>query len=247
MIEQINYVKNLDSDIKDSLKWYTGDNYTDFNRRLRYGKELTDEQYIHFVNINFAFENVPPLETTITVYKGIIGKNVFSDKAFISTSKYYDNTLKFAETYNNCCVMEITVSKGSKILPLQILTQYKDEKEILLDRNGTLISTGQYIKKVKGDPDMNVLYCTYSKGIEISSEKDLKIAIKEFKNDEIEAEIIKRFFENVDDDELELYETENELITYIKSIYKNIYPSKHLKNNILDIILTRLKSKLNIY
>ena len=218
MIEQINYVKNLDSDIKDSLKWYTGDNYTDFNRRLRYGKELTDEQYIHFVNINFAFENVPPLETTITVYKGIIGKNVFSDKAFISTSKYYDNTLKFAETYNNCCVMEITVSKGSKILPLQILTQYKDEKEILLDRNGTLISTGQYIKKVKGDPDMNVLYCTYSKGIEISSEKDLKIAIKEFKNDEIEAEIIKRFFENVDDDELELYETENELITYIKEI-----------------------------
>lgn len=243
MNEQIKYVKNLDSDIKKSLKWYTGDEYSSFNKKLRYGIKLDKEQNMHFDNINFAFENVPPLENIITVYKGVLNNIVYSDKAFMSTSRYYDNVLKFAKTYENCCVMEITVSKGSKILPLQKLSMYKDEEEILLDRDATLICTGKYLKKIKKEEDMNVLYCTYSKGYEIETIKDVKEAIKEYDIDAEETDIIKRILDNIDEEELEFYETDTEIKKYIESRFKEIYPKGKLEKHILQDIFNRIKNK----
>jgi hypothetical protein len=91
--KQDEYVMSLDDDIKDALIWYTGDEYSGFNRYLRNlrSKKYSDSSYeIYLKNIDYAFAHAPPLEVPITVYKGVIGSEVFSDKAFISTSKYYD-------------------------------------------------------------------------------------------------------------------------------------------------------------
>jgi hypothetical protein len=245
MQKQIEYVKTLDKDIKDSLRWYTGDEYKSFNECLRYGLKMTHVQKTHLANIDFAFENAPPLDSQIIVYKGIIGKNIFSDKAFISTSKYYENTLKFAETYNNCCVMKITVTEGSRILPVQSLTQYKDEEEILLDRDGVLICYNTYIHKEKKEEDMNILCCTYTKGIIIEKTKDIKEAIVELKEEEDEKTIINRILDLVDEEELELYDNEKDIKYYIISLNKQI-SKKNLDKDSIEIIYTRMKSKYKI-
>jgi hypothetical protein len=244
---QKKYVETLDEDIKDSLRWYTSDEYVKFNRYLRTEKKERNsvfERHVH--NIDFAFLNAPALQESIVVYKGVIGSKVFSDKAYISTSRYYDNTLKFAETYKNCCVMEITVSKNSKVLPLQSLTEYKDEEEILLDRDGTLICTSQYVKKVKKESDMNMLVCVYTKGIEIQTMKDVKEAILELSEEERDKILIDRILSLVDEGELELYDSDKELKNYIKSLYSQIEPSLTISKDLLDVILNRLKSKYGL-
>jgi hypothetical protein len=246
---QDDYVKSLDEDIKDSLIWYTGDDYSGFNRYLRNlrSKKYSNSTYeMHLKNIDYAFAHAPPLEVPITVYKGVIGSEVFSDKAFISASKYYENTLKFAESYKQCCVLEITVSKGSKILPLQSLTKYKDEEEVLLDRNGSLICTEQYMKKDKVNRYMKVLVCVYAKGLEIESSKDIKEISEELAYENFENKIIERILNNVDEDELILYSNDNELKQYINSIYKQLKVPFILEKDVVEIILSRIKSKYSL-
>jgi len=43
------------------------------------------------------------------------------------------------------CILIINISIGSKILPISILSKYKDENELLLDRNTTLIITKYFL------------------------------------------------------------------------------------------------------
>jgi len=96
------------------------------------------------------------LKSNIIVYKGINSSTVYNDPAFISTSELYDEALNFAG--DNCCIIQINVYKGSKVLDISSLSRYKEEKEFLLDRNGIL--NVNYTKKING---MNIIYCDYFK------------------------------------------------------------------------------------
>ena len=128
------YVKNLPDDIIEPLEWYTGGNFDKLNSALRNNKKLTSIQSSHVKNIDMAFSGAPRLTKPITVYKGVETNNIFSDKAFVSTTSEMKQAYNFSG--KECCILIINVSKGSKPLMLSSISKYKEEKEILLNRNG---------------------------------------------------------------------------------------------------------------
>lgn len=153
--KQVAYVETLPDSEKASINWYTGGNYDQFNDAIRKGKLLSQLQRGHKDNIDSAFEAVPPLEGPIIVYKGKGSDKVYSDKSFMSTTLLYERTKRF--TNKDCCVLQITVSAGSKVLPIRALSKEPDEEEVLLDRDGTLIVTGNTIEK----EGMKIIFITY--------------------------------------------------------------------------------------
>jgi len=110
-------------------------------------------------DLDSAFSNVPPLTSSIIVYRGIkpnlTGEEYFSDTAFISTTKVKRLALEFSD--RECCILQITVSAGSRVLPIERLSYASNEQEILFDRNGELIMTGSSID----NHNMKILYVTY--------------------------------------------------------------------------------------
>lgn len=154
------YVSSLSPVIQNSITWYTGSGYEDFNTKLRKGEKLDYEQQKHFLNLVEAFKNVPLTTESITVYKGKKSENLYNiDSAFISTSINIKGTKDFRG--NSCCLMVITVPPGSKILPIKKLSDAKYEDEILLDRNGKLVLTAQKPPTVYDGYDLKTFYITY--------------------------------------------------------------------------------------
>lgn len=152
--KQEEYVSNLPDAEKKSLEWYTSGAYRDFNKALREGKILTQIQREHKDNIDSAFESVPPLEEPIIVYKGKGSDNVYSDKSFVSTTLNYESSKRFSGS--ECCVLQITVSAGSRVLPLRTISEMPDEEEVLLNRGDIAIVTGNAIKD-----RMKIIFTTY--------------------------------------------------------------------------------------
>lgn len=120
---------------------------------------ISNEEVINILNgLDMAMSKIPPLEKSITTYRGVYVGNskVINDPAFISTTldKNYANEIvqqEYDDLYRNsgntkCCVLEIHVPAGSKVLPLFMFSEFPFQKEILLDRNGNFIKTGEYIK-----------------------------------------------------------------------------------------------------
>lgn len=146
---QIKYIKNLSSDIKRSLIWYTnGYNFQDFNINLRFDNPLTAEQTYHLNNITKAFSNVPPLNNPIMVYRYTSVKNAIkTDKAFTSVSMSSRVALKISREPQNekrkCCILNILVPSGIKVLPLFAISDLKWELEVLIDRYTELINLGK--------------------------------------------------------------------------------------------------------
>lgn len=151
---QERYVQSLTDPLKLSLDWYTGGNFDEFNVYLRREQILPKKYRQHFENITTAFYNSPPLNTPLIVYKGKNSPKVYSDKAFVSTTLEYAKTKRFSG--KDCCVVQITVSPGSHVLPLRSISREPDEEEVLLDRNGTLVITGSTVKN-----QMKVIFATY--------------------------------------------------------------------------------------
>lgn len=69
LLEQEKYVENLPKNIKDSLLWYTTDEYRDFNYRITNNIVLSSAQRRHLDNITTAFYDVPPTKNPISVYR----------------------------------------------------------------------------------------------------------------------------------------------------------------------------------
>lgn len=227
------YVRNLSDDIRESLEWYTGGHFDTLNAVLRSEKSLTSIQQKHLDNINIAFAGAPPITSIITVYKGKDNLKVYSDKAFMSTTTSFDKSKDFADKH--CCVLEITVSRGSKVLPLKSLSRYAEESEILLDRNGILFVTDQ---EVKSD-GMRVLYCIYTTGIEIENKADFTVASKTLDTQSIITKIVGIF----SPDELELYDTYDDLEQEVKKTYKKLYPFVSMKTELVKDIMEILLPK----
>ena len=124
----------------ETIIWYTSYGYKDFNTRMRKGVELTQTQKDHLNVLDQIFKLIDPLENSITVYKGIADDKYDSDKSFVSTSRKESATYEF--TSGNCCVIEFNVSAGSKVLFLENTSEFKNEREILLNRDGKIFITG---------------------------------------------------------------------------------------------------------
>ena len=230
MINEINkYIKGLPDKIKDSLEWYTGGNFDKINEKLRRNIKLDPTQLKNFNNIQLAFKGVPKLNKSITVYKGKNTDRVYSDKSFISTSTTINDAMKF--TGKNCCILIINVSIGSKILPISMLSKYKDENEVLLDRNATLIITDTFYKN-----NMKFINCTYTSGMIVTDKKDVKIAEKIIKKEDNDTVIINRIFNILKDDDPDFLDEEE-----IVNIYKQTYPLRKVDKNIIKVVSKMLK------
>lgn len=181
--EQIKFIDSLPESIKNSLEWYTDEyNYKKFNNMLRTDEKLDEDQKTHLENINLAFLGVPSLTESIIVYRGIKGfeiadEKLFQDKAYVSTSLNPELIKRiYVKPNRECCLLQITISAGTKVLPLHTISQF-NEQEVLLNRNGTYIITFSNIID-----NYKVLYITYvpEHSVVIDKNLDIKTAQHDF-------------------------------------------------------------------
>ena len=177
-----NYVDNLPENIKKSIIYYTNINSSDINTYLRYGKaigritgeyyeededneEWTEKVKEYIANIDEAFLNAPPLEESITVYRGQKRK-IYDAKSYTSTSLDLKTALDpgFISKENWCCMYVITVAPGSKILSVVNISHVSEENEIILDRGGAFFITNVEMKPydMEGKEQyLQTIYLTY--------------------------------------------------------------------------------------
>ena len=129
-----------------SVRWYTGDNYKDLNRRLRQGIQLTQVQEMNAINIDSVFKLATPISQDIVLFRGmsvdLLGPNESSiQPSFISCS--YDEEAAINFTGDNCCLYIVLVKKGARIICLEAASIYGTEHEVLLPRLGTFTYTSE--------------------------------------------------------------------------------------------------------
>lgn len=127
------------------------------NTALSRQTKLSDDAKDIVNDLDTLFRKIPPLTEPLVVYRGKkydVIDNV--DPTFPSTSLFEEVAIDFTDKMNRCCLLKITVSPGSKILPLHGFSVTRDEYEILLDRGGTFIVTGSEIRD-----KMKVIYVSY--------------------------------------------------------------------------------------
>jgi hypothetical protein len=225
---QVNYVNSLSEEERKSLNWYTGGGYDQFNLSIRSNKPLTPILENHKKYIQKAFEHVKPIDNPLTVFKGIDTDIIFSDKSYVSTTIDYKKTYRF--TGNNCCILQITVVPGSRILPLYLVSREPDEEEILLEADGTMVVTGTKLNK----DNMKIIFVTYSppKTYKIQQEKELQTAEKKFDREII----IDRIIDILKDEDPDFLEEKT-----IELIYKQVTNQTIDPKN-----LETIKKRLNI-
>jgi hypothetical protein len=224
------YINKLPQSIKKSLYWYTTEEYKDFNKRKRDGRLLTSEQRTHYENLLTAFYDVPPTKSVIVVYRGSTTIDGFSTKSFTSTTLDKSETKKF--TGRHCCLIEITVSPGSKVIPLRTISENPVEEEVLLDQGGTYISTSTTINE-----QMKTLFLTYIP--EISQVVHNKDELKQAETVLDNGLIIERLVTFYEDDDPEDVDEDDIKIMYKKITNGKTIPPKDLekvKNRIYKII-----------
>jgi hypothetical protein len=156
LAKQIEYVKNLTTEQKNSLYSYTVGS-GEINSSLR-GYRTTPQALEKIKNIDKVFEGIPPLEEPLTVYRGITvsdnskilrkGDLVY-DRAYQSTSLYAEYAyLQFVKS--NCCLFIIRLPKGSQVVPLTPIESYKNEFEILLNHGSLLkeVRNGVFVDSI---------------------------------------------------------------------------------------------------
>ena len=164
---QIAYMESLPKEQMDSIRIYTTNYYKYINGISSFYKTNVHASLISIgtsydnvieviKNIDTIFENIPPITHPLTTYRcyrtGILvspkeNKKIedqFKSFQYISTTLSYEYALTWCTDYNtqtafiDSTMIEIRIPKGVKILPIYTVSTLPDEKEVLLDRRGTL-------------------------------------------------------------------------------------------------------------
>jgi hypothetical protein len=61
----------------------------------------------------------------------------------------------------HCCLLQITLPVGSSVLPIDILSEYSEEREVLLSRKGVYYLTGEVKESIDKDEFVYVYYITH--------------------------------------------------------------------------------------
>ena len=164
-LEFVNDLAENHKEIAKSITKYTHDDkfYKTMNTNLLRKKRQPKEIQVDLDNIDEAFKAVPPLTEPLVVYRGKRKDEINkTDLSFVSTSLFSDTTVEF--TGIGCCILQITISPGSKVLPIYDISENQSEFEILLDRGGQFIVTGSEIKQITSideGRDMKIIYVSY--------------------------------------------------------------------------------------
>lgn len=137
-----------------SLVAYTNNTYRAINKNLRSGKGCGSNKKDIF-NIDGVFKKAQGTKRALTVYRGaeldadelntLINKRVYVDKGFASTSCSEKTATKFSVN----AFFTINLPEKSKALELSGLSEYSEEKEILLNRSSRFIVSGHTFFKGK--------------------------------------------------------------------------------------------------
>ena len=195
MLEKhFSYVNSLSDDIKKSLNQYTKSYYSNINTYLREGglRERNTEIFMkklteNISNIDTAFKFAPAISDSLTLYRGQEFE-IFDTKSFTSASTVLESAYRFFELFEGCCLYVITLSPGSKILPLRHISEEPSEEEILIDRNGRFFITNTEIKQISSQ-SMKFIYLTYMPGNYKEIEKENDIVEFSEENEEKEREL----------------------------------------------------------
>ena len=138
------FLQSLPKSALRAIKDYTSFLYTDVNRYLRNGTIPDDIDRVKGVieQMDGIFSALAPIKKPITLYRGISAESpadIKSDNAYISTTHKEFITELFA--YDNCCIIEFTISPGSKVLFVESVSSFKDEGEVIIERGGSFITT----------------------------------------------------------------------------------------------------------
>jgi hypothetical protein len=194
--EQYDYIDDLSQKRKKSIEDYTGDYYDSINSRLLYNLPMLHKEEAIVKDLDYIFANVPPITSSIILYRGVTKKHPFGVlPGFISTSYEISEALGFTNTNEQCCVFIISIPIGAKVLPIENISLHKLESEILLPRSSNFVVTGDEIRD-----DMEYFHLKLIIG-------DLEEVPKE-KSPEKKLDnkaIIRLLIENTPNDEIELF------------------------------------------
>lgn len=209
--EQFDYIDNLPEELKYIIQEYTGSEYKDLNERLRNGKKLKTKQEDMVNKLDLMFKLVPPITKTIEVYRGINSHEIINSlSSYVSTTR--DKNIAYSFSGKNCCLLKITIPVGSKILPIENISEYKKEKEILLDRFGKIVTISL------SDNIYNMLFIP-DNSIDINDKKD----INEINNKLSIRNWVDRLTGLFTVGELEIYDTVEDVInSYVDLYFKNV-------------------------
>jgi hypothetical protein len=128
---------NITDDEISAIEKYTSALGYNINYNLR--NNTLRHKYENIVSIlDNLFDRIPALKSDITVYRNI--DNVltnYNSNAYTSTTIDIQNMVDLSNKKrdNTQVILEIRVSKGTKIIPLEQFSEHKNEQEILLPRN----------------------------------------------------------------------------------------------------------------
>lgn len=163
---QLEYMKKLNAKTIKALQFYTGCGYVSINSNLNHGKQPNPKTAEYINLIDELFKKIPPTTQTFVVYRGIKLKTKieqdFISKSYVSTSSNKNISLGFGGNKNHkCCFFEITIPKGSRILPVMPLSLHSHEMEILLSRESEF-----HIIKHSFTPKENTVITRYIEKLE---------------------------------------------------------------------------------
>lgn len=150
----------LNNQQKLATKTYTGEAYTEINGGLRSGKiPPGHQQTVKELDSAIGQSTLPEntvlyrgMEMNSTLRENIKPGATFTDKAYTSTSLDQGNPDRFAGGENGA-VMRVKAPAGQKGLALQSISDYPEEKEVLLPRG-----TSYKITSVTRDPSTGRTY-----------------------------------------------------------------------------------------
>jgi hypothetical protein len=156
------YVNALNSELKDSLIYYSGEGYDAMNRAMRRGYMLSEKDEKHYANIMRVFEGAPRVREAVTLYRGMGAqyKDDFQHPGVMSTSYNKEVAKKFAE--EDCCIYVITITPGEYgVLPIQGISENKEEDEVLLPPGRLSVQSVVPWMAEGNEFYKEVVYCTY--------------------------------------------------------------------------------------
>lgn len=138
LAEQYRFIDGLSNLMSISLFDYTQEGvFSDINRKLNAEDfaALTPMELRIIKDLDWIFENIPPLETEIILYRGYTYPK-FNFRGYTSTSLDITTATGFAFGGDKkCCLFVITAKPGTRVIPLDRVSEFSAEKEVLLGRD----------------------------------------------------------------------------------------------------------------
>jgi hypothetical protein len=129
--------------IYNGIKYYIEGDYKTLNQKLcgsyiGKNKELNSDEQNCVNALNKIFNEIPPLQEPVIVYRGIkteLQEN-FLNCQYVSTSLNKRVAIARFSNFFSCCILEITIPKGTRVIPIMEYSEWNDEFEVILNRGG---------------------------------------------------------------------------------------------------------------